>query len=375
MKKKILLFDLQHYEMMNVWLSIFSGQEYQLHLMTSKGIAERVQIKNINRNIGFTILEDFSSFQEFLNDFKHKNPNPDLIIFNTIDRQYRLMYKFIRQFTSSKIIVTIHNLNTWLKPPLTLNRTALSNYRWRAGILKNTHGIVVQEEEFIPYVKTTKHKYKHITAVPHTFPEDFRESDIQDSLKIAIPGAIDGNMRRNYNDCIQIIEFLSEINKNISFTFAGPVSPPYGTEIQSKLMLLIENGIKINFVYDPSSNIPFDEAIHDCNLILMPVNVHTRYEGIPEEYGRTKVTGVMYDAMRFRKPLLLPANIVVPKTIKSSTLSYQSPQVAAKIISSFITQPETLAELQKNSLKNATYYSLENIQKRVLPYIDEILAI
>ena len=42
------------------------------------------------------------------------------------------------------------------------------------------------------------------------------------------------------------------------------------------------------------------------DIVFLPLIVETKYEGITEIYGQSKVTGVLYDLMRFQKPCLVP---------------------------------------------------------------------
>ena len=88
----IAIFDLQHFEMVNVWHNIFADQKYNLHFFINKNVANKI-IKSGLKNVPYTavIEDDFTNIDNFFNAcLTHtRNHNIDLIILSTVDTHYK----------------------------------------------------------------------------------------------------------------------------------------------------------------------------------------------------------------------------------------------------------------------------------------------
>jgi glycosyltransferase involved in cell wall biosynthesis len=361
----IAIFDLQHYEMVNVILNVFNEPTNKLYLLSNNNI-----INKCNQNLIYNSIcaDDYNKFNDFCNacyEYLTKN-NIDFIIFNTIDTEYKSVWQLIHKL-KIPVVVTIHNINTWLKPPFTLNRIALKNYYYRKRIINKTNAIILQEELFIKYVKQQHLYKKKIFTLPHTFKEKniSEKQSLNEKLIIAIPGGIDGH-RRDYDLCLSVIEKIYKQNSNLQFKFIGAVLGKLGEEILKRIYELKNTGIDIEHLYSNESNKLFDTEMSNCDLVFLPLNVYTQYEGITEIYGQTKVTGVLYDMMRFEKPGIVPEKLVIPDTIKTSTIKYTNEDDLIMKVLDIANNKEKLNLLKQNAKNNSQYYTLSEIKKRFL---------
>ena len=372
---KIVIYDTRHYEMVNVLFRIFNTEENQILFLISPAIYNKLNAASEKdlKNHSFVVQENNQSSSIFFGKCysELQKFNPDFLLFNTIDKDYKDVWGFIKKITQP-YFVTIHNINTWLKPPLTLNRVALKNYFYRKKILGKSAGLIVQEELFINYITKNNLYSKPVLAVPHTLKEFEIEKADNKKIVIAIPGAIDG-VRRDINLALDVIEEVNKQSDRFQFVFTGHVIGYLGEAIWERVLRLQKQGLDIQQFYDPTTNIVFDEQMKRCDLIFLPLNVNTKFEGIPEIYGTTKVTGVIYDMMRFSKPGIVPFEMVIPPTMRSSILSYKSKNELTETLLSLSKDKNKLNEFKQNAEKNAFYYSESEIRKRVLPEIQKKL--
>lgn len=373
---KIVIYDTQHYEMVNVLLNIFNSENNQILFLVDSKIKKKMESHPITSSIisrfDFVVEENQSS-EEFFSEAekKVKELKPDLMIFNTIDKDYSNIWKFIKK-VSFPYLVTVHNINTWLNPPFTLNRKALSNYYFRRKIVKKSSFLAVQEEIFIDYIRKNKLYVNPVVTIPHTLQEELPIHPINNKIRIAIPGGIDG-VRRDNDFALEVIEEINKISNNFQFVFLGKVVGYLGERIWQKILLLQDKGLDIQHFYDDHTNVVFDKEMKQCDLIFLPLNVETKYEGIPEIYGTSKVTGVIYDMMRFAKPGVVPQKMVIPPTMKNSLLSYNSKEQLISILLEWEKNPQRNAHTKEIAEENAKYYTGENIRKRVLTFLNENL--
>lgn len=371
---KLALFDLQHYEMINVLISIFSDPNFSIVFFTSKKIANKIkETTHEDLKYEFVIYEDFSSAKSFFNSCEEyilKN-RIEAIHFNTIDRDYNLVWKLIKN-TNIHTTATIHNINTWLNTPFTLNKIALKNYYHRKKILSKTKAIVVTEELFISYIRDKKLYTKDILTLPYTLKSKDINHKINKHLRIAIPGAIDGNNRRNYKFALSVIEKINHLNPNLKFVFIGGVVGSEGEQVFQHINDLINKGCNIEHKFNPNSNQLFENEMSTCDVVFMPVKINFKYEGINEIYGKTKVTGVLYDMMRFQKPGIIPKEHVIPPTITTSIITYTNEEDLIEKILTLENNKELLAKYLTYAKSNSEHYSTSSIKKRFLPKYVEL---
>ncbi|HRP59263.1 MAG TPA: hypothetical protein PK833_03110, partial [Vicingus sp.] len=185
---KVAIFDLQHFEMIHVLLQVLSGKENTISLFTNSTIATKIEALEESFQFDIINLDKFKSSHEFYKkcgDFIISN-EIDIVIFNTIDREYHLVWKLIKKIPS-KVFITIHNINTWLNPPFTLNKIALKNYYFRTRMLKKSEGIIVTEDLFINFIKQRKLYKKKVLVLPFTLNTKNYHHTPNKQLRVAIP--------------------------------------------------------------------------------------------------------------------------------------------------------------------------------------------
>lgn len=372
---KIVIYDTRHFEMVNVLFRIFNSSENQILFFISPVIYNKLQAASENdlKKHAFVVenANEVSSGYFKRCEAEIKKFNPDFVICNTIDKDYKDVWAFLKTL-SQPYFVTVHNINTWLNPPFTLNRIALSNYFFRKKIVAKLHGLIVQEELFIDYIKKNNLYKKSVFAIPHTLKEFESEKINNEKIVVAIPGAIDG-VRRDIDLALNVIEEVHKKSNRFRFVFLGQVLGYLGEPIWERAKALQKQGLDIAQFYNPTNNKEFDEQMKKCDIVFLPLNVNTKFEGIPEVYGTTKVTGVIYDMMRFSKPGIVPSAMVVPPTMVNSMLSYKNKSELIEMILKLSENGKMLNELKANAETNSIYYTIAEIRKRVLPQIQKNL--
>jgi hypothetical protein len=361
------VFDIQHYEMVHVLHSVFDDPDNRISFFTNQNLLNKIRNSELSDHpYSSVVLDDFKDIDTFFTScLKHiKDHKIEFIIFNTIDGNYKNVWNFIKQL-EIPVFVTIHNINTWLRPPVTFNKKALGYYYYRKKIIGKTKGIIVQEELFIDYVKNKTRYKKPVFALPHTLKEKDHPSVINSKLTIAVPGAVDGH-RRDYGFAVSAMKNACMKNKNIRFVIIGDFIGHLGKKIHEEIKALQNQGCDISQAFDPNSNKLFDEQMAASDIVFLPLKVDTKYEGIDEIYGISKVTGVLYDLMRFQKAAIAPYDLVIPPTMKDSVISYRSENEFINYIDNLEKNREELKQLGEKAKKNSEYYSKENIRKRFL---------
>jgi hypothetical protein len=371
----IAIFDLQHFEMVYVWHRVLGDPKNNIHFFINQNILSKIIKSGIPASeYNALAVDDFQNIDDFFNAcLKHtREHNIDAIVLNTVDVHYKSTWKFVKQL-SIPVFITIHNINTWLNPPFTLNRKALGYYYYRKKMIARSGGIILQEELFIDYVKNNTGYKKPLFAFPYTLNDKQTPLPSNSKLVVAIPGAIDGH-RRDNDFSLSVIKKVSAKNKNVQFVFLGGIVGHLGEKIYEQMNQLQREGCDILHFYDKNSNVIFDEQMSNCDIVFLPLIVETKYEGITEIYGKTKATGVLYDLMRFQKPCLAPEALVIPPTIRNCVISYKNENDFVDMIIDLETNRPKVIQLLNNAKVNSEYYTVEKIKERFLGKFTALLS-
>ena len=110
-----------------------------------------------------------------------------------------------------------------------------------------------------------------------------------------------------------------------------------------------------------------------AHLIWMPLVIHTRICGsIPEIYGKTKSSGIIFDIVKYARPFLYPAELTIPDFLRSSGIGYSSLAELKVILADMVHKPESLLELQQLAQKNSANFTIEKIRRANYPLFENM---
>jgi hypothetical protein len=137
----------------------------------------------------------------------------------------------------------------------------------------------------------------------------------------------------------------------------------FGKQIYNKFKDMEKKGCEVeifdHFVPDDT----FNDILTRSNIILAPIRIKTRADGdIEEIYGKTVGSGVVFNAIQYAKPIIVPAEFNMLPELESSTLRYSDSVELEHIIEKLISNPEKLQELKMEALTNSQKFSLRNLQ-------------
>lgn len=296
----------------------------------------------------------------------------ELLLLSPVFGAYNAVLQIAKNIKCKKVI-TIHNLNFWLKSRFRTPR----NYKLRKlkqEIVKNFDYIAV--EDFIynhlkNHDKELFNKYNFI-YIPFTIfhqQKIKRYSKTESILKVVLPGSIHKD-RRRYEDVIEVIHHFSKLQAPITFSFAGKALEDYGLWVVSELEKAnqIKNGIATYFATDkPILPNMFLEEMETSNIVLSTSTTEFKALGTTEHIGKTKPTAAIHDMMSFQLPGLLPKHLEVPENLKGSVFNYSGATELKNILQELLNNPTLLKEWTKQAETNSTYFTAAEIRKN-LPF-------
>jgi hypothetical protein len=296
-----------------------------------------------------------------------------LLYLNTISKHH-LLFAFLVFRLSCKVILTVHDVNCLFRPTFSLRSRLLMQYigkRALTSVVKEFNTISSTVEPALQLAAGTN---KKVWVIPGGFfDETIAEGTIpasssMDIFHIVVPGTLDAK-RRNYE---VVFELLNQVKKMpIRITLLGGGSDEVADLIRNRAS---EFGNQLVFYQEPNvAQAEFDKVMSQAHLIWMPLVIHTRICGsIPEIYGKTKSSGIIFDIVKYARPFLYPAELTIPDLLKSSGIGYSSLADLKVILADLVHKPESLLELQQLAQKNSAHFTIEKIRKANYPLFENM---
>jgi len=355
---------------------ICKTKQSNVTIFTTKEIFLRLE-KYLENTKEYTIIlkKDIESIHAFLKRVeKICNEKIDILFVNTFQLTCFHLPKYFGFNPKSKMILTVHTANAWLKPKLVFNikqlvrtiDTNLSSFIGHRLILPKFDGINVIYPPMKDFVlKETNYK-KKIFTLPFNFYEEQIKIHKKQNKKIqfVIPGQIEEH-RRDYDVILDAFEQLfKEYNKTIDLRLLGYPVGMYGNRILNRCKKLKDKGYNITY-YD--SFVP-EETYHNImktvDFILLPIKIKSRGMGIqPEYYGKTKGSAAVFEGIQYAKPMVVPKDFNMIKELNGSTLKYDNSKDLETTLTEYIKNRKKLENLENEAYKNSKYFSLVSIQK------------
>ncbi|MCK5260772.1 MAG: hypothetical protein KAJ44_01155 [Thermoplasmatales archaeon] len=379
----------RHVPVLYTFGKICKTKNTNVTIFTTKEVFSRLEtyLKDKN-NYEFVIKEGNESICRFLKRVETIcNKKIDLLFVNTIHETIFDLLYYLSFNPRSKTVLVVHHANAWLKPKLVLNikhmlrtiDTNLSSVLISKFIFPKFDAIDVIYSPVRDHILINMEYDKEIFTLPTSIFEgkiDTLKQKDDKILKVVIPGLIQEH-RKDFTLVIPAFENLfKRFKEKLALCVLGMPVGRYGKLIHEEFKEMEKKGYKVvvfdSFVPDDT----FDEILNESDIILTPIRIKTRADSdIEEEYGKTVGSGIVYNAIQYAKPIIVPAEFNMLKEFDGSALKYENSKELETLIDELIFNPEKLKKLKVESLKNAQKFSLKNLQdyfeKNVLSWLQK----
>jgi len=372
-----------HVKFLYTLCKICKTKDTNVTIFTTKSILARLEkyLENMDQ-YDIVVKEGNEGINTFLKRVeKICNKRIDLLFVNTMQVTNYYLPRYFGFNPKCKKIVTVHTANAWLKqkpvinlkkPILTVD-TNLSSFIVRLFILPKFDAINVIYAPIKDYILKETDYDKKIFTLPFNFYDKTKKIDKKENKKIqfVLPGQIEEH-RRDYEVVLDSFEKLfNKYPDKIDLYLLGYPVGNYGKLILKKCKKMKEKGYSIITFDKFIPEEEYNEIISNSDFIISPIKIETGSWGIIQErYGMTKASAVVFEAIQYAKPLVVPDKFNVIKELETSALKYKSAEDLEKILVEHIENKNKLKDLEKEAYKNSENFSLGVLQKY---FTEEIL--
>jgi hypothetical protein len=197
----------------------------------------------------------------------------------------------------------------------------------------------------------------------------------KEARRIAIPGRISQNVR-NITQALTAMERVFEhYDGDLILDFVGRPADVYESALE-RIETLQNQGYDVRY---REEWIPYDEfaaALRAADIIINPLHVR-RTISHPFRAdmwtGRTNGTGIIFDALRYARPLVVPELFSVDERLKPFTETYNNIDHLVKTVIELLENEDRLADLQSRADAAAAEVTPEAQRPKFENIVDNIL--
>mgnify|MGYP006277762097 CR=1 FL=1 len=378
-----------HAVVLRNFCKMIEGIDLKVNVFTNKSIWEKVDLyKNYKpENIELYIKHNQQPVKDFIKEKKSILDNSDYIIFNTIASNFKL---FSSLNYNSKIILRVHNANTFFNNPLKAYCPKINPKYIFKDIYYTIFNIIIKREiyyrnNFLNKVnyfsfpnesirKYAIHKYNIPTSKAIRIPFSFRSEkenirEEKQKTTITIIGKVDYR-NRNYNIVLEAFKkILKYDHQPIKLIFLGRTQSKYGKRIADRFSQLQSSKFEFLYFNEFVRLDDFKHYIEETDFLLLPIKKTTRYNIFCEKYGLTKISGAIDDVISYKKPGLIISGYPLEKDLNKILETFNNETDLANKITNWITSEKYKKLDIEESLEN---YTLDHLQKSFLSIINNL---
>lgn len=368
------------------------GIDYNINVFTTDSIWKKVNLyrDKCPQNIHLYLKSRKQSTKDYLNKYRNHLDQSDVLIFNTIASNFRLLYKL--DFKTIKI-ARVHNSNTFFNSFLeAFDPKCQLFFIWKdfSYIIRKVVGELeiyyknkfLKTLDYYAFPATTIRNYTIKTyqiphdkalAIPFSFSQNIKSkkipSKIDGPITITVIGKVDFR-NRDYNLLIKAFRLLlNRTNRPIKLILLGKANSQYGRYISRSLKKLKNNNFScITFEGFVEQNL-FNQYIDQTDFLILPLKKETRFNIFKEYYGYTKISGAIDDIIVHQKPALITNEYPLEDNLSKITETFSDEKQLANKLYEWVTTQKFIDFPMHQALHS---YQLANVQNDFIKLINSI---
>lgn len=289
--------------------------------------------------------------------------------------------EYTEAFPDVPTVLRIDNVNAWFCSQQFTEYGTVER-RVKQSILGQCDAVTVANPEMKRRVVELTNESR--TPVFEFIPVYNREIS-SGGFQFTVPGRVDEE-RRTYEEVVSAFDTVArqvgsdQVLADVRLTLLGSMKEPYGTKIVDSLQSLDDRGLETRYFRDRVPGDEFVTELRSSDVVVSPIqDSYTLDEGIlgansiDEEYGTTKPTGNVHDALRYGKPVLISDRYGIPETTYDSMIQYGSRRELATVLSSYITDTEYRDSLVDATGRSSRKFDFEQQSSRFEEIVRSVL--
>lgn len=370
------IYESEHFETVYPVLRVLDNGTHHITVFTTIAVARQLndQLGADYQKFKWILKEDGQSIRSFIETISGhvKKESLDFFLLNTVSNNHLLFARMIKKNLNTSFYLVVHDVNNLMlsKPGFGLRK--LVRHIGKKMLVRLCKGFFTISSRTTAYLAGFIKDGRTVQWFPGAIYEEAKLVSIQKNkdskLRIVVPGTLDSR-RRNYHLVFKLAEQVIEKQMAIEICVLGGSTAVDSAAILEQCRQLSKK--YQGFTYYELPEVPyaeFDRQMIEADFIWVPSTVNTiMADTIAETYGQSKSSGNMFDAIRYAKPLLVPASLVIDKEQEDAAIVYKDLDELISILSN-LQQSGNYAIWTGKALEVARKYSVSKLQEKLVHY-------
>ncbi len=370
------IYESEHFETVYPVLRVLDNGTNHITVFTTKAVAQQLkdQLGADYQKFDWLLKEDDQSIRSFIQTISGhvKQKSLDFFLLNTVSNNHLLFARMIKNNPTTSFYLVVHDVNNLIlsKPGFGLRK--LIRHIGKKMLIRNCKGFFAISSRTTDYLAGFIKDGRTVQWFPGAIFEEAKLVSLHNNeaskLKIVVPGTLDSR-RRNYQQVFKLADQVFGKQMPVEICLLGGAIAEHSADLLEQCRQ-ISNKYK-GFTYYELPEVPyeeFDKQMRAAHFIWVPSTVNTIIaDNIEETYGQSKSSGNMFDSIRYAKPLLVPASLVIDKEQEDAAIVYKDLEELISILSN-LQQSGNYAIWTGKALDVARKYSVSKLQEKLVHY-------
>jgi hypothetical protein len=352
MKLAVLEFD-YHAEVLRNLCEGLEGSGIETVIFTTEGIARAAGGAERFPGLRWEMASD-SDITSFVTERFAAINDCDVVLFNTLASHFRF---FSQVALTPPLVLRVHNAATYLSPKPEFKPIFTPFFLWKdaSHLLRKTLGEreAFWRRKFVERVnyfcfpdaaleaavreKGWLEGRQTMAPLPFTVHEPgYRKTPQSGQRALTVIGSLDPR-RRDYVALLDALESIQpDLQNRCTLTLLGRPRGAYGRKLLQRFQRLQNPDFT---VYSYPAFVPqeeFERVLRNTDFLVIPALDRTRYTLYTEQYGQTKISGNVYDMIRYGKPAIMPEHYRLDPDVATMTARYRNTAELARHLKHWI---------------------------------------
>jgi hypothetical protein len=366
------IYDTEHFETTYALIRLLENHGNKITVFTNEKTGEVVKgmLKEDAGKIAWVIRKK-NNFSFVLDLYRYCKKNKTSWLFlNTVSFHHALFAALCFALKKTHTVLTIHAVNSFFSPKTGLTFKSYIRFSGQRWLSKTVSGYAVLLTSIAKYMTETYSIRKPVYCLPGGVYEGgtaVSNEIVEADLHLVVPGSIDEH-RRDYAQVLELAFQLEARQRKTRISLLGAAKGEYGKEIIESCKRASLRFVDFHFYPgDFVDEKEYEKQLTGCDFVFIPLkDKFLKQDGREEEYGLTICSGSFFDAVRFAKPMIVPAYIEMSKELQPQCIPYTSLKNLADMLATATkVQRENYASVAAANSRN---FSVEAIRP-TLPFL------
>lgn len=318
----------------------------------------------------------------FLDRVERASANLDFLMVNTLNGTISEMWNFARFDPRCASMTWAYNVNAWLRPRPVVgwppDTYVSKNLKMllRPRILRNFDAINVEYSVWKEYIETETAYDGPVFSLSPTLYEP-RDGDTTNEdetpFTLTIPGSI--SSVRNYEFALDVFEtFAEHYEGDARLALLGrPRGDAFGERVIARCEDTIDRGFDVTFYEEWIPQRVFNEMLQETDVIFAPIRTERVKRQSYEYMGTTTGTGLIFDALRNARPIVLPSFYPIGEELDDTALHFDGKDDLVALFSRLAGGRDELERLKERALENSRRFDLAHQREEFERVVDRVI--